>query len=444
MILALALAQIALTTSPVPAPGIAARLAVRVEDSIPRVTLAEALQRATRLNPDYVQSLGRVGEADWARTAARLAFLIPAVNLSLDATRYSSAFFNIGTGREQNTSVVGTASASYELFSLRKITDLSRTSAELDQAAATEVQRRFNAALVTERAYYQVLQQVELVRVSRERVDRATEQLGVARARVLSGAAVQSDSLQLRLELTRASVQQLLDDAALRTARLELGRRVGLLGPVDAVPLGDANQPDLPLTLPEAVSKALEQGPEYLIARARERASAAALRGHRGEYLPTLMLTGTHQRFDDHFFPSARTVSYLNLGISLPVWNLGQRELGIRQARTNADVARAIRADLERAAQRDVGEAYDGYEVSRASSLLAAEAVAVATENYRVQDVRYRGGATTILDLLDAQLSLTQAQAGLVEARYVNLLTLAALEVILGERLFPERLGGGS
>jgi outer membrane protein TolC len=68
----------------------------------------------------------------------------------------------------------------------------------------------------------------------------------------------------------------------------------------------------------------------------------------------------------------------------------------------------------------------------------------VATENYRVQDVRYRGGATTILDLLDAQLSLTQAQAGLVQARYVNLLTLAALEVILGERLFPERLGGGS
>lgn len=444
MILALVLAHMTLVQTPATAPVVTGELSVRVEDSIPSVTLGEALQRATRLNPDYVQSLGRLGEAEWARTAARLAFLIPAVNLNLDATRYSSAFFNIGTGGDQQTSVVGTATASYELFSLRKITDLSRTSAELDQAAATEVQRRFNAALVTERAYYQVLQQVELVRVSRERVDRATEQLGVARARVLSGAAVQSDSLQLRLEVTRATVQRLLDESALRTARLELGRRVGMPGPVDAAPLNDTDQPDLPLTLPQAVAKALDQGPEYQIARARERASAATLRGHRGEYLPTLLLSGTHQRFDDHFFPSARTVSYINLGINIPVWNLGQRELGIRQARTDADVARAIRADLERAAQRDIGEAYDNYEVSRASSLLATEAVAVATENYRVQDVRYRGGATTILDLIDAQLSLTQAQAVLVQARYANLLALAGLEVMLGERLFPERLGGGS
>jgi multidrug efflux system outer membrane protein len=444
VILVRILAHMVLAQTPAPIPVVAGQLAATIEDSIPRVTLGEALQRATRLNPDYVQALGRVGEAEWARTAARLAFLIPAVNLNLDATRYSTAFFNIGTGSDQQTSVVGTATASYELFSLRKITDLSRTSAELDQAAATEVQRRFNAALVTERAYYQVLQQVELARVSRERVDRATEQLGVARARVLSGAAVQSDSLQLRLEVTRATVQQLLDESALRTARLELGRRVGMPGPVDAAPLDDSDQPDLPLTLPQAVAKSLEQGPAYQIARARERGFAAALRGRRGDYLPTLMLTGTHQRFDDHFFPRGRTVSYINLGINIPVWNLGQRELGIRQARTNADVASAIRADLERAAQRDVGEAYDGYEVSRASSLLAAEAVAVATENYRVQDVRYRGGATTILELIDAQLSLTQAQAVLVQARYANLLTLAALEVILGERLFPERLGGGS
>jgi len=443
VILALVLAHIALA----PASSSSVRVqgeGARVADSIPSLTLAQALQRATNLNPDYVQALGRVGEAEWSRTAARLAFLIPAVNLNLDATRYSSAFFNIGTGGDQKTSVVGTATATYELFSLRKVTDLARTGAELDQAAATEVQKRFNAALLTERAYYLVLQEVELVRIAHERVERATDQLAVARARVLSGDAVQSDSLQLRLELTRAKVQGLQDEALLRTARLELGRRVGYSGPVDAVPLDDTAAPDLPLTLPQAVSKALEQGPDYRIARAREQASSASLRGHRGEYLPTLTLTGAHSRFDDHIFPSARTVSSLTLGISLPLWNLGQRELGIRQARTTHDVDRAIRLDLERAAARDVGEAYDGYEVSRASAVLAAEAVNVAQENYRVQDVRYRSGATTILDLLNAQQSLSQAQAGLVLARYANLLALAGIEVILGERLFPERLGGTS
>ena len=39
---------------------------------------------------------------------------------------------------------------------------------------------------------------------------------------------------------------------------------------------------------------------------------------------------------------------------------------------------------------------------------LSGTALAAAVENFRVQEARYRGGATTILELLDAQISLTQ------------------------------------
>ena len=102
-----------------------------------------------------------------------------------------------------------------------------------------------------------------------------------------------------------------------------------------------------------------------------------------------------------------------------------------------------MRSDLERAAARDVTFAYEGYETARFATDLATEAVAVAQENYRVQDVRYRAGASTIIDLLSAQNGLSDAEAGLVQARYANLLALAGLESILGQRLFPERLGEG-
>ena len=46
----------------------------------------------------------------------------------------------------------------------------------------------------------------------------------------MSGAAVQTDSLQLLLELNRARVSLLQDEARLRVARLLLGRRVGAAG----------------------------------------------------------------------------------------------------------------------------------------------------------------------------------------------------------------------
>jgi len=412
------------------------------QDSIPRVTLREALQRSVQLNPDYVQALGFVNEAEWARTAARIAFVLPSVSVSLDITKYSQPFFNLGTGGLQSTSVVFQANARYEL-SVRKFTDLSRTSAELESASASEMQRRYAAAMLTEAAYYDVLAQGELTRVARERMDRASEQLGVARARVESGAAVQTDSLEARLEFTRSRVGVRLRETALLVARLELGRRIGLAGPADAVPLDTLPAPDLPISLTDAISRALEQGPEYRVARANERASKAFLKGQQGAYLPVIALDANHSRFDTKVFPSAANFSSLNLGISLPIWDNGQRELAIKQARTVHEVSKAVRSDLERAAARDVTFAYEGYETARFTTDLAAEAVAVAQENYRVQDVRYRAGASTIIDLLSAQNGLSDAEAVLVQARYANLLALAGLESILGQRLFPERLGEG-
>jgi len=404
-------------------------------DSIPALTLAEALDRAVKLDPDYVRALGSVSEADWSRKAARVAFFAPSLTAGVDITKYDEKFFNFGTLQLSATSVTGHFDARYELFSMRKIAELGRTQAELEGATATEVQRRYAAALLTESAFYGVLADDELARVARGRAERAEAQLRLARARVVSGAAVQSDSLTVRLELVRARVDLLRAESSLRVARLELGRRVGVSGPVDAVPLSAAPPPGLPITQAEAIAQALEQGPEYRAARARERAADAQLRGRRGAYLPTLTLTGSHTRFDTRFFPSAKNINSISLNISLPIWNNGDRELAIIQARSDRDVARAFRTDLERAAYRDVTEAYDGYETARAALVLAEEGLTVARENYRVQEARYKAGATTVLDLLTAQNGLSDAEAGVVQAHYAARLALARLEAILGTRI---------
>jgi outer membrane protein TolC len=189
----------------------------------------------------------------------------------------------------------------------------------------------------------------------------------------------------------------------------------------------------------EAVQLALTQGPQYRAARAGERAAEAFLKGQRGRYLPQLTLTGTHLRFDDSFFPGARNVSAFALTVSLPILDDGRRELAVSQARVNREVAHAIRADLERAARADVTQAVEAYVTARATTALSATGVLVARENYRVQESRYRAGSTTILDVLDAQLRLTQSEADLVQSRYAARLALAGLEAILGHRLFTNR-----
>jgi outer membrane protein len=413
---------------------------VPVADSIPRITLGEAIQRSARLDPDYVRALGQIDNAEWGRRAAMLAFFVPSLELGLDETKYSQSFFNpANPANPTSTLVVGRARADYEVFSLRKFAELSRTKAELASAEAGELEQRFQAALETESSYYDVLVNQELTRVARERTVRAREGLAVARARVTSGAAVQTDSLQLVLELIRAQVEGLRQHNALRTAQLELGRRVGQPGPVDALSLDTLPAAKLPISLAEAVHIGLDQGPQYRAARASESSAEAALRSQRGDYLPVLSIGGQHQRYDTQLFPGASNITSVTFSLSFPLWNNGQREIEVSRARVTRDVARAIREDLERAVRRDVSSAYDTYETARAAVELARVAVTVAGQNYRMQELRYRSGATTILDLLDAQVDLAEADAGLVQARYQARLALARLEAIMGRRVFSNK-----
>jgi outer membrane protein len=425
-----------LTLQAAPVP----RDSVPPADSIPRITLAEAIRRSTQLDPDYVRALGRIEDAEWGRRAAMLAFVVPAISVGLDETKYSESFFNpADPANPTSTLVVGRASADYEIFSLRKFSEISRTKAELASADAGELEQRFQAALETESSYYDVLVNQELARVAQQRAVRAREALGVARARVASGAAVQTDSLQLVLELIRAQVDSLRQHNALRTAQLDLARRVGASGPVGAVPADTLPAPPLPISLAEALRVGLEQGPQYQAAQADERAAEATLKAQRGDYLPTIRIGAVHQRYDTQIFPGAANITSVTFGVSLPVWDNGLREIEVTRARVNRDVSRSIREDLERAVRRDVTSSYDAYETSKAAVELANVAGTVARENYRMQSLRYRSGASTILDLLDAQVSVAEAEAGVVQARYTTRLALAQLEAILGRRLFSNK-----
>lgn len=423
------------------APQGAGTPSIESQDTMPRVTLTLALERAARLDPNYVAALGQIDNAEWARRNAFTVFLLPSVTVGAIAQRTNpKGFFFTDQLLRVSTTWNAQLIARYDLFTGgQKIAELSRSSAELEGAHADELRQRFATALVTESDFYAVLANVELDRVARERLRRAQEQLAVARARVVSGAAVSTDSLNLRLELARAQVGQLQQSSALRVSRLELGRRIGVVGPVDAVPLDTALAPELPIALADAISEAARQGPDYRVAAANEREASAAYRAELGNYLPRATLTFTANASDTAFYPNFYKQTSFLLGISLPIWDNGQRELALSRARVNKNVARATREDMFRAVQHDVTAAYEAYETARASGLVARNAVLVAREGFRVQQTRYSAGATTILDLITSQVALSEAEAARVQAEYSTRLALAGLESILGRRLFSNK-----
>lgn len=406
-------------------------------DTIPQVTLSQALEAAAQVDPDYVAALRRVGDATWVRRGAWSAFLLPSIDFQWSLSKFDPESFNIGTNELTDRLSQFSISASYDVFrGGAKFHDMSRASAAVDGAGAGELAARYQTALATEAAYYDVIAQRQLLGVVEGRVRRAREQLEVARARVLSGAAVQTDSLQLLLELTRAEVDELRQNSVLTVARLELGRRVGRTGAVDAAPLDPAPLPPLPLTREEVVEEALDSSPSLLVARSQQRLTDAAFKAERASYLPTVSLFGQWSGFDENLIPDAMKRTTVGIGISYPLFDGAARELRVFRASTERRVADAAAADAERTTIRDVTEAYEAYTTARASTELAERGVVVARENLRVQSERYRAGATTIIDLVTAQVDLTEAEADLVQARQATRLALAGVEAILGRRLF--------
>lgn len=413
-------------------------LAQSASEISPVVTLTETRRRAASVSRDVVAARGQLETAAWERRSAWSSLLTPTVTAGGSYTHFSEPFFNFGTGGLSPNATSATLEARYTVLGAGKLGQLRSSRASVDAAEAGEIASRFQTALSADAAYYAVLADRELFRVATDRLRRAEEQLEVARVRVLAGEAIATDSLQLLLEVNRAQIAMLSRDSALVTSRLRLGRQIGLMGPAEAAPIDSAVPPPLPLSQDAAVSEMRSRGPQVVAARASERRADAMLLAQRERYLPEISVGAVTGAYDSQLFPSERRRTQLELTVSLPIWNAGQRELEVSRARVERDVARAEREDSERAAAEVIAQAYHGYGVSRAGIELATAGVAVSTENYRVQRTRYREGATTILDLLEAQVAVSEAEATLVQARYATRLALARLETLLGRRLFDE------
>ena len=197
--------------------------------------------------PTTCEALGQIHNAEWGRRAAVVAFIVPAISLGLDETKYSTEFFNPSDpANPTSTLVVGSARARITKCSASEVHRAGRTKAEVESAEAGEPEQRFRAALETESDYYDVLVNQELARVARgavrggrSRSERRPGPGGLGRGGPdrLAPAGAGADPRPVDL-LVRGN--------ALRTARLDLGRRVGEARAVDAAPLDTMPPPDLP------------------------------------------------------------------------------------------------------------------------------------------------------------------------------------------------------
>ena len=437
----------AITVGAGPSVAQAPDSAVAVTDAGPTVpdppatvmSLDEAIERALAVSPTMAQATAGVRSAEAGRRSAYGAYL-PNINANSGASRSSSNRFNPQT----NTTVTGSSNsynaglnAGVDIWNGgRRGAEIDNASAALEAAEATARQRRFDVVLAAKTAFYDVLRREELLRVSGARIRRAEESLTAADRRLQVGTATRSDVLRSRLELNDARQAELTERTAWTVATYTLGRVTGVDDRVGAALAEPVVVRPLALSEDELRRIVESTSPAVITAQAEVRSAEAGVDVARASYFPTLRASSNLNWFNDQFsFDQGSSSWNMGLSVSLPVFNGFQRETAVTRARISENVARFQLRDARRAARVDFERLLGALRLAQERVTLTAEAVEVAREDLRVQDERYRLGASTILDLITSQLNLAQAETDEIAARYDYQIARAELEALVGRDL---------
>ena len=115
-----------------------------------------------------------------------------------------------------------------------------------------------------------------------------------------------------------------------------------------------------------------------------------------------------------------------------PIFDAGRNQANLQLATVSRDIALAQYERAIQSAFREVADALAGR--ATLGEQLAAQQRLVRAENGRndLADLRYRNGAASYLEVLDAQRSLLAAQQGLVQVQTLVAQNLTGLYRVLG------------
>lgn len=300
--------------------------------------------------------------------------------------------------------------------------DMSKTEA---RAKGEElIRKREDIAFQVVKACLMLVSAKEYVRAVDLGVEDAREHKRVADLRYKNGLGQYADSLRAATAFMEARQKKNIADKYVSLAKRGLGL---LLATTESV---DVDDPGIDLTLNDLSTyvKAAESRSDLRAAQLRHENAEQNIKMAEAGYFPNIGVGGTYQ-FNDHNQPfgsegkSWQVMAFLR-------WDLfdgTKREYERAKAKHLAAQAQEQVSAMKKGVSYRIYEAYMNVEETRKNIELTLDALKTAEEGTRLLKVRYENGFSSLADLLNAQSSLEQARAGLVERANAYKVALATL-----------------
>ncbi|MBI2188106.1 MAG: TolC family protein [Acidobacteria bacterium] len=291
---------------------------------------------------------------------------------------------------------------------------------------------RRQIAVAAGEAYLVIIAQRRVLELNERARDNARAHFEYADQRYQGG-------LGSRLNAVRAEQEVSSDESRVEEARLAVRRAqeaLGVLmaadGPVDAAadPAFDVPPP----TVPDAALVADREDVQTILAResaAQRRASDAWK-----DYLPSVTALFTPEVLaPTGLFANARSWRATVL-FSVPLLDSGQRRGQARERQAFVDVVRTERANAERQARSEIRTAREALAATERALVHARRAAEQANEVVRITDIAFREGATTNIEVIDAQRQARDAETAAAIAE--DAVRRARLELLVATGRFPQ------
>lgn len=404
-------------------------------------TLQEALISAYTSNPRLQAERARVREFDenyiQARAQGRLTSSVSG-NTGYSAVRRPDTNF-LGQPTGMNTTVDSEPN-SLQLQIIQPIYQGGRVRALKSQAkagilAAREGLRNTEQNLLVSAAtaYSDVKRDEQTAIIRRNNVRVLARQLQAATDRFEVGEGTRTDIAQAQTRLSAADIGLAQADAQLQISRAAFIRVVGYV-PENLQPLPTFVLPD---SLAQAQNIARENNPQLIAAFFNEQAAEAAIDVAKAASRPQFSLNGTTSRVRRQLsgLERAETAS-ITAQVSIPIFSGGLNKSRVRAAQHARTRFMFETRDTERALDQAVAQIWAQLDAAQRSVVASKQQVEAAEFAFEGVVLEQQVGTRSTLDvlnaeqeLLEARLSVINAEAGLEAAEFQLLATLGAFTV---------------
>jgi outer membrane protein TolC len=282
-------------------------------------------------------------------------------------------------------------------------------------------------------AFFTVLRTDDMAKLSREAVERLQAHVDNVSMLMEAGRVGRADLLRSEVELFDTERQMINATNQYEVAIKQLNDLMGL--PLDT-PLrlrGTMSYVEFPYTLEECIADAMEKHPKLTAARWIVEQSKAGVQVAASAKRPQASITMTQTLSSTSDWPGFRKDNFLAaLQVQYTLLDAGLASSQIAEAKENVSRASLNRDSVADSIKLSVTTDFMGTQEAALRIKKTASALDKARESYEISVFRYDQGVGTNIDVIDAQIALTQANSNYTQALCDYNIAVARLENSMG------------